>query len=237
MIASKPPDADNKGPVFLKEPINRIDFSNSTGAVVECRASGNPQPEIIWVRSDGTAVGDVPGLRQVLSNGNLVFPPFQAEDYRQEVHAQVYACLAKNQFGSIISRDVHVRAGRLHFLVFPLFLVLLLIPCSSFWNDVPLWALISVDSVIRWWTFIRPIWVFDANEFVMMGHLIRKCEILPPKYIAIIEFQENKGLFSGFENGNQRISSGCFVVVEKKMFWVLIWNEEFCPSELEERSW
>lgn len=105
--------ADTKGPVFLKEPINRIDFSNSTGAEVECRASGNPAPEIIWVRSDGTAVGDVPGLRQVLPNGNLNFPPFRAEDYRQEVHAQVYACLAKNQFGSIISRDVHVRAGKI----------------------------------------------------------------------------------------------------------------------------
>lgn len=105
-------DEESKGPVFLKEPVNRIDFSNSTGAVVECRASGNPAPEIIWVRSDGTAVGDVPGLRQVLSNGNLVFPPFQAEDYRQEVHAQAYACLAKNQFGSIISRDVNVRAGK-----------------------------------------------------------------------------------------------------------------------------
>lgn len=61
---------------------------------------------------DGTAVGDVPGLRQVLANGNLVFPPFRAEDYRQEVHAQVYACLAKNSVGSIRSRDVNVRAGR-----------------------------------------------------------------------------------------------------------------------------
>ncbi|XP_037917664.1 Down syndrome cell adhesion molecule-like protein Dscam2 isoform X4 [Hermetia illucens] len=104
------PDADQKGPIFLKEPTNRIDFSNSTGAEVECRASGNPPPEIIWIRSDGTAVGDVPGLRQVSSNGNLVFPPFRAEDYRQEVHAQVYACLARNQFGTIISRDVNVRA-------------------------------------------------------------------------------------------------------------------------------
>uniref|UniRef100_A0A1B0DQ86 Uncharacterized protein n=1 Tax=Phlebotomus papatasi TaxID=29031 RepID=A0A1B0DQ86_PHLPP len=46
----------------------------------------------------------------ILPNGNLVFPPFRAEDYRQEVHAQVYACLAKNQIGSIISRDVNVRA-------------------------------------------------------------------------------------------------------------------------------
>lgn len=101
---------DSKGPVFLKEPTNRIDFSNSTGAVVECSATGNPPPEMIWIRSDGTAVGEVPGLRQILPNGNLVFPPFRAEDYRQDVHAQVYACMAKNQFGSIISRDVNVRA-------------------------------------------------------------------------------------------------------------------------------
>lgn len=112
-LAANPPDADQKGPVFLKEPTNRIDFSNSTGAEIECKASGNPMPEIIWIRSDGTAVGDVPGLRQISSDGKLVFPPFRAEDYRQEVHAQVYACLARNQFGSIISRDVHVRAGKL----------------------------------------------------------------------------------------------------------------------------
>lgn len=53
------------GPVFVKEPPNRVDFSNGTGAEVECQARGNPQPDIIWVRADGTAVGDVPGLRQV----------------------------------------------------------------------------------------------------------------------------------------------------------------------------
>lgn len=104
-------DDDTSGPVFVREPPNRIDFSNTTGAVVECSAHGNPTPDIIWVRSDGTAVGDVPGLRQVLANGNLVFPPFRAEDYRQEVHAQVYACLAKNSVGSVHSRDVNVRAG------------------------------------------------------------------------------------------------------------------------------
>ncbi|KAJ8918536.1 hypothetical protein NQ315_013041 [Exocentrus adspersus] len=103
-------DDETAGPVFLREPTNRVDFSNTTGEVVECRASGNPPPDIIWIRSDGTAVGDVPGLRQVLANGNLVFPPFRAEDYRQEVHAQVYACLAKNSEGTIRSRDVNVRA-------------------------------------------------------------------------------------------------------------------------------
>ncbi|XP_068990776.1 Down syndrome cell adhesion molecule 1 isoform X4 [Neodiprion pinetum] len=104
-------DDESMGPVFIKEPPNRIDFSNGTGAVVECQARGNPQPDIIWVRtSDGTAVGDVPGLRQVLPNGNLVFPPFRAEDYRQEVHAQVYSCLARSPAGSVHSRDVNVRA-------------------------------------------------------------------------------------------------------------------------------
>ncbi|XP_053612845.1 cell adhesion molecule Dscam1 isoform X31 [Plodia interpunctella] len=99
------------GPIFIKEPPNRVDFSNTTGAVVECAARGSPAPDVIWVRSDGTAVGDVPGLRQVLPNGNLVFPPFRAEDYRQEVHAQVYACLARNPVGTIHSRDVNLRAA------------------------------------------------------------------------------------------------------------------------------
>jgi hypothetical protein len=61
---------DTAGPVYIKEPPNRVDFSNTTGAVVECAARGNPVPEIIWVRSDGTAVGDVPGLRQV--QGGLI---------------------------------------------------------------------------------------------------------------------------------------------------------------------
>lgn len=56
---------DTLGPIFIKEPPNRIDFSNTTGAQVECTARGSPNPEIIWIRSDGTAVGDVPGLRKV----------------------------------------------------------------------------------------------------------------------------------------------------------------------------
>jgi hypothetical protein len=70
-----------KGPVFTKEPDNRIDFSNSTGAVVECRANGSPPPEIIWVRSDGTAVGDVPGLRQVTFLNMTFFLMNQLHDF------------------------------------------------------------------------------------------------------------------------------------------------------------
>ncbi|KAI5745161.1 hypothetical protein M8J76_008755 [Diaphorina citri] len=109
-LTSVAAEDDTLGPIFIKEPPNRIDFSNTTGAQVECTARGSPNPEIIWIRSDGTAVGDVPGLRKVLPNGNLEFPPFRAEDYRQEVHAQVYVCMARNSVGSINSRDVNVRA-------------------------------------------------------------------------------------------------------------------------------
>lgn len=53
-------------------------------------------------------------------DGNLVFPPFRAEDYRQDVHAQVYICMAKNRVGVIHSRDVNVRAGTLSKFYFTL---------------------------------------------------------------------------------------------------------------------
>lgn len=61
------------GPVFLKEPSNRIDFSNTTGTVVECAATGNPRPEILWIKADGSPVTDVPGLRQVNNRKQLRF--------------------------------------------------------------------------------------------------------------------------------------------------------------------
>ncbi len=51
----------------------------------------------------------------MLPNGNLVLPPFRAEDYNQAVHAQTYRCVAENKLGKIQSRDVHVRAGTARF--------------------------------------------------------------------------------------------------------------------------
>ena len=47
-----------------------------------------------------------------MDNGNLIFPPFQASDYKQDIHAQTYQCIAENELGRIQSRDVHVRAGK-----------------------------------------------------------------------------------------------------------------------------
>lgn len=102
--------SDVSGPVFVQEPPNQVDFSNTTGAEIICQSRGTPLPRITWVKTDGTVIKDVPGLRQVQDNGNLILPPFRAEDYNQEVHAQTYRCIAENTFGKIISRDVHVRA-------------------------------------------------------------------------------------------------------------------------------
>lgn len=67
------------GPIFMKEPPNRVDFSNTTGAVVECAARGSPAPDVIWVRADGTAVGDVPGLRQVIIGEKLLLQTYLHE--------------------------------------------------------------------------------------------------------------------------------------------------------------
>lgn len=100
---------DLVGPLFITEPPFRLDFSNSSGARLDCTAHGVPPPRITWRSTDGSPVSDVPRLRKVLSNGTVLFPPFKAEDYRQDVHANVYVCVAANVVGVAVSREVNVR--------------------------------------------------------------------------------------------------------------------------------
>ncbi|KAL1467326.1 hypothetical protein MTO96_026209 [Rhipicephalus appendiculatus] len=104
---------ERRGPVFTRAPPERVEFLNSSQAVVPCEAQGVPHPEVWWWRvdSDGPAP-DIPGLRHVRTHdGALVFSPFRAEDFRQDIHAAVYRCGARNSVGSVISGDVHVRAA------------------------------------------------------------------------------------------------------------------------------
>ena len=69
--------ADTSGPVFIQEPPNQVDFSNTTGMEVICQSRGTPLPRITWVRQDGhkwVVAEDVPGLRQVSDrNSELKF--------------------------------------------------------------------------------------------------------------------------------------------------------------------
>ncbi|XP_064480697.1 cell adhesion molecule Dscam1-like isoform X2 [Ornithodoros turicata] len=101
---------DRRGPSFIHEPPRRVNFSNDTGASVPCTAVGSPEPRVQWTTSDGVPVTDIRSLRYVRPNGSLVFPPFRGEDYRQDVHAAIYRCTASNALGTIVSRDVRVRA-------------------------------------------------------------------------------------------------------------------------------
>ncbi|KAH9372834.1 hypothetical protein HPB48_012743 [Haemaphysalis longicornis] len=107
---------ERRGPVFTRAPPGRIEFLNSSQTAVPCEAQGTPRPEVWWWRvgSQGPSP-DIPGLRHVRAqDGALVFSPFRAEDFRQDIHAAVYRCGARNSVGSIVSGDVHVRAGECH---------------------------------------------------------------------------------------------------------------------------
>ncbi|GAB6033414.1 Down syndrome cell adhesion molecule-like protein 1 [Chamberlinius hualienensis] len=99
------------GPHFITEPSSLVEFSNSTGTVVYCSASGNPSPSITWLSSsDGSRLTNISHLRTVYPNGTLVFYPFRADDYSPDVHSLIYRCQISNLVGSIISRPVHIRA-------------------------------------------------------------------------------------------------------------------------------
>lgn len=103
---------ERQSPTFLQEPSNRNEFLNTSGIEIPCSAYGNPSPVIRWLNEDGTPAIDIPGLRHVRLDGSLVFQPFRADQYRQDVHAATYRCTATNTFGTLASRDVHVIAGK-----------------------------------------------------------------------------------------------------------------------------
>lgn len=76
---------------------------------------GIPAPTITWTRADGTPLIQIPGLRQIrkdLLTTQLVYLPFSATSYRQDVHSGIVRCVATNQVGSIQSQDVNIRASK-----------------------------------------------------------------------------------------------------------------------------
>ncbi|RWS30176.1 netrin receptor DSCAM-like protein [Leptotrombidium deliense] len=119
-------------PKFSDEPANKVTFYNTTGAVIACSANGIPQPSISWITVHTikhkvnpsmaqqhsfvhtyNKVNDVPGLRYQRPDGSLVFPPFSTDQYNEDIHSQTYRCLATNTYGTVVSRNVRVKAGKL----------------------------------------------------------------------------------------------------------------------------
>ncbi|XP_017771587.1 PREDICTED: Down syndrome cell adhesion molecule-like protein Dscam2 [Nicrophorus vespilloides] len=101
---------DLQGPLFLQEPPHRVEFSNSSGGRVDCTAHGSPSPEVEWIQADGSPVRQIPDLRLLFPNGSLIFPPFSSDRYRHDVHAAIYRCRLRSSLGSVLSKDVHVKA-------------------------------------------------------------------------------------------------------------------------------
>ncbi|XP_075742812.1 cell adhesion molecule Dscam1-like [Rhipicephalus microplus] len=99
-----------RGPRFTLEPPHRLEFSNASGGELRCEALGEPAPLLVWATADSVPVTVVPGVRVLAEDGALVFPPFPAESYRQDVHAASYHCIASNEIGTVASTDVHVSA-------------------------------------------------------------------------------------------------------------------------------
>lgn len=64
-------------PIWRIEPPRSAVFSNSTGARVECVATGAPPPTVEWYKEDQLITHNIHGLRIVMTNGTLVFPPFK----------------------------------------------------------------------------------------------------------------------------------------------------------------
>lgn len=54
-------------------------------------------------------------VRHLLDNGSLYFPPFDAGSFRQDIHWASYKCVSSNTVGTIFSRDLSVKAGKLRF--------------------------------------------------------------------------------------------------------------------------
>lgn len=143
-------------PVFRLEPPNVINFANTRGATLLCLASGSPRPTISWYSSpagydisqqsslsgpsgdlgaleESKLVENVTNLRVILQDGSAIrLLPFKSADFRPDIHAAEYRCVASNPIATIHSRSASVQAGkwRLSFLVFSSFCTVSSIECD-----------------------------------------------------------------------------------------------------------
>ena len=112
----EPEAASQQGPIFISEPAAEIVYTNSQGVLVPCTAYGRPAPVLDWVHGSGPRAGqaldDVPGLLEIMPNNSLYIRPFGEVAYDVNVHAAKYRCTASNEAGTIVSREVTLKAGK-----------------------------------------------------------------------------------------------------------------------------
>lgn len=112
-----------QGPVFQLDLPAKISFSNNSGLILNCAASGSPQPIITWqtetgisVLSPSKSIDSLNMLNSPLVHQNsvtnaLVFRAFAPDEFSPEVHQNKFRCVATNIHGTITSPLVQVKAG------------------------------------------------------------------------------------------------------------------------------
>ncbi|XP_069361354.1 cell adhesion molecule Dscam1 isoform X3 [Maniola hyperantus] len=91
----------------ITEPPHHVEFTNDTGTMLSCSTRG--QYQLDWLLSDNSPVTSLAGLRRVLANGSLEFPPFPAERYRRDIHAATYRCRLRLSSGfAMLSKNIHI---------------------------------------------------------------------------------------------------------------------------------
>ena len=99
--------------LYFTETPTDIVFLNTKTTRIKCKADGRPKPTISWIYANGGAVGNISGIRHIISDGTLEFPAFLAKDFNVEAHNARYKCVAKNDVGTLHSSAFSVKAGML----------------------------------------------------------------------------------------------------------------------------
>lgn len=110
--------AAGTGPVFIVEPPSRLDFSinRSKGVVIDCLVHGDPDPIVSWLRPDGSVITNQDNISgryfKLLPNNSLVFVTIGNYGHPETKLESELRCKASNKYGSIVSRPVHINAGK-----------------------------------------------------------------------------------------------------------------------------
>ncbi|XP_059893843.1 contactin 1b [Gadus macrocephalus] len=102
-------DATGYGPIFEEEPLDVVYMEDSPDARISmnCRARSNPPAMYRWRRDNWEIkLMEQPDEHYSLVGGNLVIT-----NPRQKKHAGNYICVAKNIYGTVISKEAKVKFG------------------------------------------------------------------------------------------------------------------------------
>uniref|UniRef100_A0A8D0D413 Contactin 1b n=1 Tax=Sander lucioperca TaxID=283035 RepID=A0A8D0D413_SANLU len=102
-------DATGYGPIFEEEPVDVVHSEDSPDGRISmnCRARANPPASYRWRRDNWEIkLMEQPDEHYSLVGGNLVIT-----NPRQKKHAGTYVCVARNIYGTVISKEARVKFG------------------------------------------------------------------------------------------------------------------------------